>query len=71
MRASEARRRTLGQIQMSHDEVYRDIQRVSRWGLYSTTFAANQLSKSVRIKLEMDGYRLIESDRTITVAWNE
>ena len=70
MRASEARSITTGKIQMTDDEVFRDIRRVAFWGLFSTVFQQQQLSKHARIMLRQNGYRVVENGSTVTVAWN-
>jgi len=70
MRAEEARRIANRTIKVTAEDVYATVRDLSVRGCYSAIFDQRQMTESLKRDLEEQGYRLIEQDYTVTVAWN-
>ena len=70
VRAEEARKIANRTIKLVAEDVYANIRDLSVRGCYSAVFDQRQMTEHMKQDLKMKGYRLIEQEYTITVAWN-
>ena len=70
VRAEEAKRISNRTIKLVAEDVYANIRDLSVRGCYSAVFDQRQMTEHMKQDLKMKGYRLIEQEYTITVAWN-
>ena len=70
VRAEEARKIANRTIKLAAEDVYATVRDLSVKGCYSAVFDQRQMTEHMKQDLKMKGYRLIEEEYTITVAWN-
>jgi len=70
VKAEEARRISNRTIKLTADDVYATVRDLSVRGCYSAVFDQRQMTEPLKRDLKKQGYRLIEQDYTVTVAWN-